>query len=183
MDANESPQTARDCVNRATATKCSCCDRKCTKLWQDLLRSMMDQVKAGIRTVMTVLLAWIMLVLFFFAGISYGEKQYWVAIVSMGAISIILLAVQTASTNTLKPGTWNWRTAIPTSVVGLATHYSALVIGVSFVGASYRQEINFTWDIIAVLVVQGVLTSAACILVNRFRQRDAVQRNPDAQRG
>ena len=29
MDANESPQTARDCVNRATAAKCPCCDQKC----------------------------------------------------------------------------------------------------------------------------------------------------------
>lgn len=40
MDANESPQTARDCVNHATAAKCPCCDRKCTKPRQDLLRSL-----------------------------------------------------------------------------------------------------------------------------------------------
>ena len=141
---------------------------------------MMVQRKEGISPVVTALLASTALGLFAFAGVSYDEKRYLAAIVTTGLLSAGLLAAQTfvlawqtVGKNiwkpcTWKPRTWNLRATFQTIVVGLATHYSALVIGVSF-GGVYSQEGNIAWDLAAVLVMQAVLTYAACILVNRFR--------------
>ena len=138
---------------------------------------MKDQIKAGIRPVGTPLLAGVLLAVFVFAGVSYDEKQYLEAIVSTAVISVILLAVQTVNKNTFHPHTWNLWTTFLTIIVGLATHYSALVIGVSF-GGVYSQDSSIAWDLTALLVMQTVLTSAAYILVGQFQRSNAARRNP-----
>ena len=131
---------------------------------------MKDQMKAGSITVLTALIAGFALAAFVFAGAAYIEERFLDVIVINGLLSAVLLAVQTL---TFQPRTWNLRTTILTIVVGLSTHYSALIVGVSYVGA-YQQGKNAE-DLIAVLVMQAVLTGAACIMVYQFQRNNAVR--------
>ena len=87
-----------------------------------------------------------------------------------GMLAAALLAVQTVDRNVFRPRTWNPRIAGKTIVVGVAIHYSAMIIGVSF-GAVFSAESGSIGGTIAVLIQQAVLTCAAWILVNQFRQR------------
>ena len=146
-----------------------------------------DHVKAHTKGAITIgvkaFLAVVIAAVVIFASISYDEEQYWKAIVSTGFVSALLLAVQTVGATTWQLHTWNLKTGFQTIIVGLATHYSALAIGVSF-GNVYVQETsiadkcnndgNLAWfgpDMFAVLAMQLVLTGAAFILVHQFRQR------------
>ena len=146
-----------------------------------------DHVKAPMKGAITigvkVFLAVVIAAVFVFASISYDEGQYWKAIVLTGFVSALLLVVQTVGATTWQLRTWNLKTGFQTIIVGLATHYSALAIGVSF-GNVYVQETsiadkcnndgNLAWfgpDMFAVMAMQVVLTGAAFILVHQFRQR------------
>lgn len=83
-----------------------------------------------------------------------------------------LLVVQTMDRNTFRPHSWNLRIPWNTIIVGVAIHYSAIIIGVSF-GAVFSVDGNNGWAVVAVLVKQAVLTRAAWILVNEYRQSNA----------
>ena len=170
----------------------------------DRIAPVMSQLAECIRTVAIAFVAVVAVAFFVSAGILYGENQYWETIVLMGllsmfllAVQMALLAVQTGGKNILKRRTWNlWnlRATILIIVVGLSTHYSALVIGVSF-GGVYSQATSVAdkcsisggpawWpDIIAVLIMQAVLSSAACILIDQFRQSNAVRGKAVARKG
>ena len=119
---------------------------------------------------------------FVFAGVSYAAKEHLGAITATGLLATALLVVQTMDRNTFRPRTWdfrpwNWRIAWNTLIVGVAIHYSAIIIGVSF-GAVFSAENDSGWAIIAVLVQQAVLTRAAWILVNEYRRSNAAGRAP-----
>ena len=117
-----------------------------------------------------VLFIYIALVTFVFAGLSYAGGDQLGAIIATGMLAAALLAVQTVDRNVFRPRTWNPRIAGKTIVVGVAIHYSAMIIGVSF-GAVFSAESGSIGGTIAVLIQQAVLTCAAWILVNQFRQR------------
>ena len=106
---------------------------------------------------------------FVVAGVSYAAREHLGAIAATGLLAAALLVVQTMDRNTFRPRTWNLRIAWNTLIVGVAIHYSAIIIGASF-GAVFSAENGSGWDIIAVLVQQAVLTRAAWILVNEYRR-------------
>ena len=112
---------------------------------------------------------------FVFAGVSYAAEAHLEAIVATGLLAAGLLVVQTMDRNTFRPRTWNLRIAWNTLTVGVAIHYSAIIIGVSF-GAVFSAENDGSWSIIAVLVQQAVLTRAAWILVDEYRRSNETSR-------
>ena len=130
----------------------------------------MKDIKVHIKIVAMVLFTYIALVTFVFAGLSYAGGDQLGAIIATGMLAVALLAVQTVDRNVFRPRTWNPRIAGKTIVVGVAIHYSAMIIGVSF-GAVFSAESGSIGGTIAVLIQQAVLTCAAWILVNQFRQR------------
>ena len=147
----------------------------------------MQSVLADFKTVATGLFAPIALTAFIFAGISYASGDRLTAIVTTGALATALLVVQTRDRNTLwslawlRPSTWFRRIVLNTLIVGVAIHYSALIIGVSF-GAVFLEEGTSFWAIVAVLAKQAVLTRAAWILVNEYRKSNAANhRKQDTQ--
>lgn len=112
---------------------------------------------------------------FVFAGVSYAAEEHLGAIIATGLLATALLVVQTMDRNTFRPRTWNWRIAWNMLIVGVAIHYSAIIIGVSF-GAVFSPQKDSGWAIIAVLVQQAVLTRAAWILVDEYRRSNAASR-------
>lgn len=130
----------------------------------------MKDIRVHIKIVAMVLFTYIALVTFVFAGLSYAGGDQLGAIIATGMLAVALLAVQTVDRNVFRPRTWNQRIAGKTIVVGVAIHYSAMIIGVSF-GAVFSAESGSIGGTIAVLIQQAVLTCAAWILVNQFRQR------------
>ena len=130
----------------------------------------MKGIRVHIKIVAMVLFTYIALVTFVFAGLSYAGGDQLGAIIATGMLAVALLAVQTVDRNVFRPRTWNPRIAGKTIVVGVAIHYSAMIIGVSF-GAVFSAESGSIGGTIAVLIQQAVLTCAAWILVNQFRQR------------
>jgi len=130
----------------------------------------MKDIRVHIKIVAMVLFTYIALVTFVFAGLSYAGGDQLGAIIATGMLAAALLAVQTVDRNVFRPRTWNPRIAGKTIVVGVAIHYSAMIIGVSF-GAVFSAESGSIGGTIAVLIQQAVLTCAAWILVNQFRQR------------
>ena len=130
----------------------------------------MKDIRVHIKIVAMVLFTYIALVTFVFAGLSYAGGDQLGAIIATGMLAVALLAVQTVDRNVFRPRTWNPRIAGKTIVVGVAIHYSAMIIGVSF-GAVFSAESGSIVGTIAVLIQQAVLTCAAWILVNQFRQR------------
>ena len=130
----------------------------------------MKGIRVHIKIVAMVLFTYIALVTFVFAGLSYAGGDQLGAIIATGMLAAALLAVQTVDRNVFRPRTWNPRIAGKTIVVGVAIHYSAMIIGVSF-GAVFSAESGSIGGTIAVLIQQAVLTCAAWILVNQFRQR------------
>ena len=130
----------------------------------------MKDIRVHIKIVAMVLFTYIALVTFVFAGLSYAGGDQLGAIIATGMLAVALLAVQTVDRNVFRPRTWNPRIAGKTIVVGVAIHYSAMIIGVSF-GAVFSAESGSIGGTIAVLIQQAVLTCAAWILVNQFRQR------------
>ena len=112
-----------------------------------------------------------------FAGLSYKEGAYLEAIIATGLLATVLLVVQTMDRNSLRLHTWKFRVAWNTLIVGVAIHYSAIIIGVSF-GAVFAPGNDSNWAIVAVSVQQAVLTRAAWVLVNEYRQSNAAQRKP-----
>ena len=122
----------------------------------------------------------IALAAFMFAGLSYYGGDYLAAIATTGMLALALLIVQTVDRNTFRPRTWNLPIAANTVVVGVAIHYSAIIIGVSF-GAVFSPESGSIGAVIAVLAQQVVLTRAAWILVNQFRAGDAANTNRNTQ--
>lgn len=138
----------------------------------------MKQALADFKTAAAWFLAYVALVAFVFAGVSYESGDHLIAIVTTGVLAAALLVVQTTDRNTFRPSTWprprDWILRIPwnTLIVGVAIHYSAIIIGVSF-GAVFSDEGNDGWAIVAVLVKQAVLTRAAWILVNEYRKSNA----------
>ena len=149
----------------------------------------MKQVLADFKTMATWLFASVALAAFIFAGVSYASGENLRAIATTGVLAMALLVVQTMDRNTLRPRAWprlrDWlrlpiwlrshasilRIAWNTLIVGVAIHYSAIIIGVSF-GTVFSAEGN-VWEILAVLVKQAVLTRAAWVLVNEYRQSNA----------
>lgn len=142
----------------------------------------MATLRVIIRVVWIGLFAYIALVTFVFAGLSYSEGDHLGAIVATGMLAISLLAMQTVNRNAFRIRAWKPRVAGKTVIVGVAIHYSAMIIGVSF-GAAFSAKDGSTGGIIAVLVQQAVLTGAARILVNQFRQSDAVRSDRNEQGG
>ena len=130
----------------------------------------MKDIRVHIKIVAMVLFTYIALVTFVFAGLSYAGGDQLGSIIATGMLAVALLAVQTVDRNVFRPRTWNPRIAGKTIVVGVAIHYSAMIIGVSF-GAVFSAESGSIGGTIAVLIQQAVLTCAAWILVNQFRQR------------
>ena len=130
----------------------------------------MKDIRVHIKIVAMVLFTYIALVTFVFAGLLYAGGDQLGAIIATGMLAVALLAVQTVDRNVFRPRTWNPRIAGKTIVVGVAIHYSAMIIGVSF-GAVFSAESGSIGGTIAVLIQQAVLTCAAWILVNQFRQR------------
>ena len=106
---------------------------------------------------------------FVFAGVAYAAEEHLGAIVATGMLATALLVVQTMDRNTFRPRTWELRITWNTLIVGVAIHYSAIIIGVSF-GAVFAAESDSSWAIIAVMVQQAVLTRAAWILVDEYRR-------------
>ena len=114
---------------------------------------------------------------FVFAGVSYAAEEHLGAIIATGLLAAALLVVQTMDRNTFRPRTWNLRIAWNMLIVGVAIHYSAIIIGVSF-GAVFSVENDSGWAIVAVLIQQAVLTRAAWILVNEYRRSTASNHRP-----
>lgn len=112
-----------------------------------------------------------------FAGLSYKEGAYLEAIIATGLLATVLLVVQTMDRNSFRLHTWKFRVAWNTLIVGVAIHYSAIIIDVSF-GAVFAPGNDSNWAIVAVSVQQAVLTRAAWVLVNEYRQSNAAQRKP-----
>lgn len=137
---------------------------------------MVDQLLANIkiaaRRLFVGIFAWVALAAFVFAGVSYESGEHLIAIVTTGLLAMALLVVQTMDRNTLRPRTWRLRIPWNTIIVGVAIHYSAIIIGVSF-GAVFSVDGNNGWAVVAVLVKQAVLTRAAWILVNEYRQSNS----------
>ena len=142
----------------------------------------MDE-KTLIKFFAMALFIYIALATFMFAGLSYaGGNQLW-AIIATGMLSAALLLLQAVVMNVFRrPITWKPRIAGKTAVVGVAIHYSAMIIGVSF-GAAFSEKSGSIGGIIAVLIQQVVLTYASWILVNQFRQSYAVSSDPKEQGG
>ena len=126
----------------------------------------------SIRGIATTIFVAIVAAAFVFAGVSYADEEHFEAIAATGLLATALLVVQTMDRNTFRPRTWNLRIAWNTLVVGVAIHYSAIIIGVSF-GSVFTLENDSGWAVIAVLVQQVVLTRAAWILVNEYRRSGA----------
>ena len=124
------------------------------------------------RGIATTIFVVIVAATFVFAGVSYAAEEHFEAIAATGLLATALLVVQTMDRNTFRPRTWNLRVAWNTLVVGVAIHYSAIIIGVSF-GAVFTLENDSGWAVIAVLVQQAVLTRAAWILVDEYRRSGA----------
>ena len=147
------------------------------RVWARIKTAAM-RVLEFIKAVAIGLFASVALIAFVFAGVSYESGDLLIAIVTTGVLATALLVVQTTNRNTLQPRTWPrpryWILRIPwnTLIVGVAIHYSAIIIGVSF-GAVFSVEGNDGWAVVAVLVKQAVLTRAAWILVNEYRQSSA----------
>ena len=127
----------------------------------------MSQVMAVFRALAIGVFAPVALAAFIFAGLSFDNDDYSAAIGATGMLAIALLTVQMWRQITFRPKTWNLRTAINTMIVGVAIHYSAIIIGVSF-GAVFSPNGGSVDAITAVLVQQAVLTCAAWILVNEY---------------
>lgn len=123
----------------------------------------------------------IVVVTFVFAGVSYASEAHLEAIIATGLLAAALLVMQTLDRDTLfrpeawNPKTWNLKRTWNTLIVGIAIHYSAIIIGVSF-GAVFSAENDSGWAIIAVLVQQAVLTRAAWILVDEYRRSNVSSR-------
>lgn len=116
-----------------------------------------------------VLFPYIALATFVFAGLAYDRGDQWEAIIATGVLAATLLALQTVIVNPFRPPPARKpRITGKTVVVGVAIHYSAMIIGVSF-GDVFSAGSGNLANIIAVLIKQAVLTYAAWILVNRFR--------------
>ena len=118
------------------------------------------------------------LLAFVFAGLSYHSGEYLIAIAATGILATALLVVQTMDRNTFRPRVWRHRTwSVPTVwntfIVGVAIHYSAIIIGVSFGAVFSVAENDSAWAIVAVMIQQAVLTRAAWVLVNEYRQSNA----------
>ena len=137
-------------------------------------------IRAAARLLFVVSFAYTALIAFMFAGLSYHGGDHLAAIAATGMLAVALLIVQTTDRNTFRPRTWNLPIAANTIVVGVAIHYSAIIIGVSF-GAVFATESGSIGAIIAVMAQQAVLTRAAWILVNQFRAGDAAGTNRNAQ--
>ena len=140
----------------------------------------MKRVLADFKTVATWFFVSVALVAFVFAGVSYESGEHLSAIATTGVLAMALLVIQAMDWNTLwsrtwlRPSTWLRRIAWNTLIVGVAIHYSTIIIGVSF-GAVFSEEGNDGWAVVAVLVKQAVLTRAAWILVNEYRQSNATK--------
>ena len=142
----------------------------------------MATLRVIIRGIWIGLFAYIALVTFVFAGLSYAEGDYLGAIVATGMLAVALLTIQTVNRNSFRIRAWNPRMVGRTLVVGVAIHYSAMIISVSF-GAVFSAKDGSTGGTIAVLVQQAVLTGAAWILVNQFRQSYAGSSDRNEQGG
>ena len=140
----------------------------------------MDKLLANIRMVAKWLFVWVFvyvaLIAFVFAGLSYHGDDHLAAIAATGMLAVALLVAQTVDRNTFRPRNWNLPIAANTIVVGVAIHYSAIIIGVSF-GSVFAAESISIGATTAVMSHQAALTRAAWILVNQFRASDAAGTN------
>ena len=145
----------------------------------------MRNIIAFIKAVAVTLFTYIALLTFVLAGLSYAGGNQLGAIIATGLLAMGLLVVQTMDRNALwsrtwknafRPRTWK-RVSWNTLIVGVAIHYSAIIIGVSF-GEVFTPANDSNWAIVAVSVQQAVLTRAAWVLVNEYRQSNAAQRKP-----
>ena len=146
-----------------------------------------DTLLAGInlagRSLVIASFAYTMFFVFVFAGLSYHKGEYLMAIAATGMLATLLLVVQTMDRSTFMiplrdlilrlRNLQTVRTAWNTFVVGVAIHYSAIFIGVSLGTVFSVAENDSTWAIVAVIVQQAVLTRAAWVLVNEYRQSNA----------
>ena len=142
----------------------------------------MDHLITALKVAAATVFAAIAAAAFVFAGLSYDTGDYSAAIGATGMLATALLALQMWRQITLRPRAWNLRIAINTIVVGVAIHYSAIIIGVSF-GAVFSPNSGSIEAITAVLVQQAVLTRAAWILVNEYSRSNAAGTNRNAPGG
>lgn len=128
-------------------------------------------------------------IIFVFAAVSYDAEDHLLAISATGLLAASILVAQTMDRNLFRPRnlkSWinrkRFRTAVNTLFVGMAIHYSALIIDVSF-GSAFSAESGSNGGIAAVLIQQAVLTRAAWILVNEYRRSNTVGADRNAQGG
>lgn len=154
----------------------------------EIIKAVAMQVLEFIKAMAIGLLASVAVAAFVFAGESYESRDRLSAIVTTGLLAMALLVVQTTDWKTLHPRAWHWprdwnlRRALKTLIVGVAIHYSAMIIGVSF-GAVFSEEGTSVWPMVAVLVKQTILTGAAWILVNEYRKSNTANHQKAKHQG
>lgn len=145
------------------------------------MKRVLEFIKAVAIWLFAYVAVYVGLAIFILAGLSYASGDHLSTIVATAVLAMALLVIQTRDRNTfwsltwLRPSTWLRRIVLNTLTVGVAIHYSALIIGVSF-GAVFSEEETSAWAMVAVLVKQAVLTRAAWILVNEYRKSNAANR-------
>ena len=133
------------------------------------------------------LVAGVYLAVLIFADASFNEALTWAGILATGGLSTVLLVAQVGGWDIFQPKTWARKikcskpqTAAATLVVGIATHYAAIMFGVSSATVFSIENENI-WSIVAVGIQQIVLTSASWLLVNAYRRSNAVGADRNAQ--
>lgn len=104
---------------------------------------------------------------FIIAAYSYNSEYIFGSVLGTAAMaSLILIGQMIFWERSEIEGSGFWR-KFKIGVVGLATHYSMLMIGVSLFGAVVLDPLSAT-TLIAVVLQQALLNGAAVILVNKY---------------
>ena len=130
------------------------------------------------------------------AGLSFDEKQYPRTILASGIVATAIFLLQVLGVPVLKWASQFFKTAplvapvcelgtqqprrksfgmmCKTAIVGVATHYAAIIIGVSF-GGVFGAHDDSTWTIVAWLIQQSVVTYGAWVLVDQYRESISIR--------
>lgn len=143
----------------------------------DITRPLCNMAKA---------LAWgfvagIYLAVLVLVGESWIKTPSWPAILAIGGLASGLVVVQVVAhirgqsidwpqTSTRKVKRNKFQTVATALVVGIAMHYSAIIIGVSSAIVFWIQN-GDKWAIVAVLIQQAVLTSGAWLMFGEHLQK------------
>lgn len=111
------------------------------------------------------------IIIYLFIGMQYEKKEFLQAIAGAGSIALALTILQYLASpraGRRKDLVTFWHIL----VIGVATHYSAIMIGVSF-GSLISSRNGIDWNAVAVLIQQFVLNYAAWVLFNQYLQTNA----------